>query len=48
MQLAEVDNPFEGTVCANPKELQYFNKTVPALQGKRFKVKRVFQATVDG
>jgi len=45
---AKIDNPFEGTVCATPEEVQYFNATVPALKGKKFKAQRVFKASTDG
>ncbi len=45
---AKIDNPFEGTVCATPEEVQYFNATVPALKGRKFKAQRVFKASTDG
>ena len=45
---AKIDNPFEGTVCATPEEVRYFNATVPALKGKKFKAQRVFKASTDG
>jgi hypothetical protein len=47
-QPSKINNPFEGTVCASSKEVDYFIKTVPFLQGKKFMAERIFLATDDG
>jgi hypothetical protein len=41
-QPPKINNPFEGTVCASQKEVDYFIKTVPFLHGKNFRAKRIF------
>jgi hypothetical protein len=41
-QPQKINNPFERTVCASPKEVDYFIKTVPFLQGKKFEAERIY------
>jgi hypothetical protein len=36
------ENPFYGTDFATPVEISYFTKTVPYLQNKKFRAKRIF------
>ena len=46
--LALINNPFKETECATPKEINYFNNTVPELKNIQFKAKIIFKASKDG